>query len=298
VTTSAQQLRARSDEILQLHEDGALEEALAACGSLLEDAEQLDVTDPVVRESLFAGRFELALLLTELGELEAAAEAYGQAARTPADLEDPDQRHEIAMALLNRGVCADAAGEPGAALTAYDELIERFGDADDPVTRDQVVRGRVNQAAALLALGRADETVAATQTLAAELDPGDALEAEQLAMTVRLEAAALRELDRPDEAVRVLAEAERCTDEDPAARSQVAAAHRARAVLLAALGHLDEAIDLLDRTVDRFRADPDPVVVGVVDELVDAEVELLASAGQTDRAEQVRALAKQGGAPA
>lgn len=294
MTTSPQQLRARSDQVLQLHEDGALDEALEACEALLEDAVTLDPGDDVVRETLFAARFERALLFTELGDLDAAAGAYAEAAASPADLDDPDQRHEIAMALLNRGVCADAAEDPVTALHAYEELIERFGGAEDPVTADQVVRGRVNRAAALLTMGRADECLMAAREIAVSLDADDALEAEQLAMAVRLQAAALRELGRPHEAIGVLADAERCSDEDPAARSQVAAAHRERAELLADQGQLDQAIALLDRVVDRFRADPDPVVSDAVVELVDVEAALLTRAGEPERAAAVRELADRG----
>lgn len=284
-----QELRARSDEILQLHEDGDLERALAACADLLVDAEQLETTDPVVRETLFAARFERALLLTELGDLDAAASAYAEAARTPADPTDPDQRHELAMASLNRGICADAAGDADEALRAYDELIDRFGDADDPVTRDQVVRGRVNRAASLLTLGRLEDSIAAARDVAGGLDPRDALEAEQYAMAMRLSAAGLQAMDRSDEAAEALRAVDRCNDEDPATRSQVAAARRELAELLAGTGGLEPAIDLLESTVERFRDDPDPVVVDVVADLVDAEVALLTRAGQEQRAADVRA---------
>jgi tetratricopeptide (TPR) repeat protein len=277
--------------VLELHDAGELDAALAACDALLADAAAGDVTDPVVRESLFAARFERALLLTELGDLAAAAEAYAVAAGSPADLDDPDQRHEVAMALLNRGVCLDTVGDHRGALGAYDELVGRFGDADDPVTRDQVIRARVNRASALLAVDELHEALTVADGLITELDPTEALEAEQLAMTVRLRAAALRGLDRRDEAAASLADVDRCTDEDPAARSQVAAAQRERAEMLAELGRSDEAIAILEAAVERFTDDPDPVVVEVLVDLLRAEADLLERSGQPQRAAEIRARA-------
>jgi tetratricopeptide (TPR) repeat protein len=292
VVADPQQLRARADAVLELHEEGDLEAALAACERLLEDVTPEDAHDPVLRETLFTARFERALLLTELGELAAAADAYASAAATPADRDDPDQRHEVAMALLNRGICLDAVGEHRGALAAYDELVGDLGHADDPVTRDQVIRARVNRASALLAIDELHEALTVADGLIAELDPAEALEAEQLAMTVRLRAAALRALDRRDEAAASLADVERCTDEDPAARSQVAAAQRERAEVLAELGRSEEAISILEAAVERFSDDPDPVVVEVLIDLLRAEADLLERAGDPQRAAEIRARAE------
>jgi tetratricopeptide (TPR) repeat protein len=294
VVADPQQLRARADAVLELHELGDVDAALTACDGLIEDAASAasaDPADPVVRETLFAARFERALLLTELGELSAAADAYEAAAATQADLDDPDQRHEVAMALLNRGICLDAIGDHRAALGAYDDLVGTFADADDPVTRDQVIRGRVNRASALLAVDEVHEALTVADSLIGELDPSEALEAEQLAMTVRLRAAALRALDRRDEAAASLADVERCSDEDPAARSQVAAAQRERAEVLAELGRSDEAIAILEAAVARFTDDPDPVVVEVLIDLLRAEADLLERSGDPQRAAEIRARA-------
>lgn len=281
--TDPGRLREQADEVFELHDDGRLDEALAAAERLAEAASAADVTHPVVRESLFAARFERALLLTELGDLDAAAAAYADAATTPADLEDADQRHEIAMALLNRGICLDAVGDHAAAITVYDELLARFRDAPDPVTADQVVRGRVNRAAALLAEDRVGEALTAADVLVGQLDPADALQAEQLAMTVRLRAAALRALDRDAEAADALAEVERCTDEDPAARSQVVAAHRERAQILIALGRQDEALATLDAVLVRFADEGDPGVSEVIAEIIDVREGLADGVGEPDR---------------
>jgi tetratricopeptide (TPR) repeat protein len=195
------------------------------------------------------------------------------------------------MALLNRGVCLDAVGDHQGAIGAYDELVGSFGDADDPVTRDQVIRARVNRASALLAVDELHEALTVADGLIAELDPSEALEAEQLAMTVRLRAAALRALDRRDEAAASLADIDRCADEDPAARSQVAAAQRERAEMLAELGRSDEAIAILEAAVERFTDDPDPVVVEVLVDLLRAEADLLERSGQPQRAAEIRARA-------
>jgi tetratricopeptide (TPR) repeat protein len=162
--TDPQVLRSQADEILELHERGELEAALRACDALLAADAATGVHDEVVRESVFAARFERGVLLTELGELDAAAEAYAEAAATPSDLDDPDQRHELAMALLNRGICLDALDRSEEALRVYDQLIAELGDADDPVTVDQVVRARVNRGAVLLTLERTQEALSVAES--------------------------------------------------------------------------------------------------------------------------------------
>lgn len=245
-----QALRSQADGILELHEQGELDAALDACGALLAAADEADATDEVVRESLFTARFERAVLLTELGELEEAARAYAEAATTPTDLDDPDQRHELAMALLNEGICFDALGRTEEALRVYERLVVELGGADDPVTRDQVVRARVNRGAAQLELGRLPEALTVAEGLCGELDPADALEAEQLVMALRLRAQALEGLDRGREAADVLAEVERCSDEEPGVADQIAAALRERARLLDELGDREKAVALLDRAAE------------------------------------------------
>lgn len=245
-----QALRSRADGILELHEQGELDAALDACGDLLAEAGEADPTDEVVRESLFTARFERAVLLTELGELEDAARAYAEAAATPTDLDDPDQRHELAMALLNQGICFDALERAGEALRVYERLVVELGDADDPVTRDQVTRARVNRGAAQLELGRLPEALTVAEGLCGELDPADALEAEQLVMALRLRAQVLERLGRGREAADALAEVERCSDDEPGARDQIAAALSERARLLDELGAREEAVALLDRAAE------------------------------------------------
>jgi len=195
------------------------------------------------------------------------------------------------MALLNRGICLEATGDRAAALRAYDDLLVRFGTADDPVTSDQVVRGRVNRASVLLDLGEVHEALTVVDALIAELDPQDALDSEQLAMAVRLRAAALCTLGRPDEAADVLADVERCCDEDPAARLQVASAQRERAALLVELARGQEALAVLERAAGRLEGDPDPVVVEELVEVLQAEADVLERVGDPERAAQVRARA-------
>jgi tetratricopeptide (TPR) repeat protein len=255
------ELRARCDHLLEQHESGELEPALDAASRLAADAAEADTAHPIVRESLFTARFERALILSELGALPEAADAYAEAAETPADLDDPDQRHEIAMALLNRGICLDAVGDHDAAIRTYDQVLMRFRAADDPVTHDLVVRTRVNRASALLAEDRIGEALTAAEVLIAELDPGDTLEAEQLAMCVRLRAAALTASERVAEAAEALTAVERCTDADPAARAQVAAALRERARFLVDLDRREDAIAGLDRLAARFPDEDDPAVL-------------------------------------
>ena len=253
---------------MELHEAGELDEAVAEVESLLAAlAEVEDLTDEVLRESLFTARFERAVLLTELGSLAAAAEAYALAAATPADLDDPDHRHEIALALLNRGICLDAIGDHLGAVAVYGELTERFQDADDPVTADQVSRARVNHAAALLQLERTVEASRLAAAIAAELDPADVLTAEQHVMALRLHAAALRATGDVDAAIEVLLRRSRATQEDPPARAQVAAAAQEHAELLAELGEVDIALEVLDEVLADADLEIDPEVTDVLEDL-------------------------------
>jgi tetratricopeptide (TPR) repeat protein len=286
VTPEPRQLRAAADRILELHEAGEIDAAHAACLQLERDAGG-DLSDRVVRESVFTARFERGVLATEAGDLPAAAAGYLAAAGLPFDESDPDEAHELAMALLNAGIAWSALGDDTAALATYDELVTRLGAATDPVTRDQVVRARVNRAVALLSLDRFDDAVTAAAALAAELDADDPAEAEQRGMALRVRAAALRAGDRPEDAIVTLAEAEPLAEvAEVGAREQAAAAQGERAELLAELGRAGEAIELLERATVRFGDDPD--LRGVVTQLLDAEAELLDATGEPGRASEVR----------
>lgn len=282
-----QALRAAADAILELHESGHLDEALVACDRLLQRTTDLD--DVVVRQSAFTAWFERGALLAELGEFDQAARTHLEAADVlPFDRDDPDQAHELALLLLNAGTCLDALGGSEAAVGIYDRLVRELGDATDPVTSELVVRGRVNRLVALLDLGRLEETLAGAAGLATELDPEDPVAAEQLGMALRIRAAALRALDRPEEAAVALADAEVLVAAGGGgARSQGAAAQGERAELLAQLGRVDEAIALLDATVDRLADDPEAATV--VHDLRLAEADLLEAAGDHDRASTLRA---------
>jgi tetratricopeptide (TPR) repeat protein len=265
---SPHEARQRADAVMELHEAGELEEAVEEVESLLaalQDGQDLD--DPVLRESLFTARFERAVLLTELGDLDAAAEAYAVAATTPADLDDPDQRHEIALALLNRGICLDTVGDHETAVAVYADLVARFQDAEDPVTADQVVRARVNHAAALLALERTAEASASAAAISTELDPTDVVTAEQHVMALRLQAAALQAAGDVDGAIEVLLRRGEATLEDPSARAQVAAAAQEHAQLLAELGQVEDAIEVLDDALEDADLEIDPEVGDVLDGL-------------------------------
>lgn len=252
-----QQLRAQADSVLERHEAGDVDGALAATESLIHEAQQADQQDEVVRETLFMARFEQAVLLTEFGELAAAAAAYAEAEAVPTDVSDPDQRHEIAMARLNRGILHDALGSHGEAIRAYEQLIGEFGDADDPVTVDQVHRARVNRAAAYLNEGRVAAAIGAADWLVARLDGRDPGQAEQLAMAVRIRGAALRAQNRLDEAVAAFDDIDRCVAQAPAVRGQVLTARVERARALHELGDDTAAIDLIDGEVEEFPREPE-----------------------------------------
>jgi tetratricopeptide (TPR) repeat protein len=286
-TPDPRQLRADADHVLELHEAGRYDEALDACDEVVAAATDLD--HPVVRQSAFVARFERALILAELGELEDAADAAITAARVlPFDRDDPDQTHELAMLLVHGGTCHAALGDPAAALGVYDDLVAELGDARDPVTREQLIRGRVNRAVALLDLERTEDALAAGDALASELDADDPVLAEQLGMVHRLRASALRELGRPADAV-VALEAVAALAEVPVggARAQAAAAEGERAALLAELGQPHEAIARLDEAVDRLAGDPD--IEPVVADLRRVEADLLEATGQHERAAALRA---------
>jgi len=220
MSTTVQDLRSSADRLIELHEEGDLDAVLRLADELAEAAQAHLGEDEIARESLFVARFQRAIALTEREELEAAAEAYGEAATTPIDPDDPDQRHEIAMALLHRAMCFDALGETARARDTYDEVVARFGDADDPVTRDQVVRARVNQAAGQLADGEVEAALFAADSLRATLDPSAPLGGEQWLLASRIRAAALRELGRTDEAVATLQQAVALEGDDPAVVDQ------------------------------------------------------------------------------
>lgn len=213
-----QDLRVAADRVIELHEAGDVDAALALADEVAEVAALRD--DEVARESLFVARFERAVVLTEREELEAAAAAFGEAAETPTDPDDPDQRHEVAMALLHRGMCLDAVGDPQAAIVAYDQLIERFRGAEDLVTRDQVLRARVNRAASRLETGDAAAVAEEAEQVRLGLDPTTPLDAEQWMLASRIRAAALIDLGQDDLARQILSEAAAIDLDDPAVSEQ------------------------------------------------------------------------------
>lgn len=169
-TPDPQTLRAAVDRGFELHESGDLEVALGHYDGVLATASP--ASDPVTVESLFAARFDRAVVLTELGELEHAADAFASAAGgLPTG--DPDVAHEIAMAELNRGVCLQLLERHDAALTVYAAIVGRFPDPVDPVLREQVVKAMVNRCATLEVLGRRREAVDAVDAVLRYLDGCD-----------------------------------------------------------------------------------------------------------------------------
>lgn len=236
-------LRSAADRLIELHEAGDLDAVLELADDVSAAADGGDTSDEVVRESLFIARFQRAMVLTERGELDDAAQAYADAASIPTDTDDPDQRHEVAMALLHQGMCLDALDEPEQAVAVYDHIVERFGVADDPVTRDQVVRTRVNRAASHLQLGDAASSLREAQALIDRLDPTMPLDAEQWVMARRIAAAALQALERPQDAVTILTGVGAIDLDDDTLREQQAQAHLDRAQVLDELDEPGSAED-------------------------------------------------------
>jgi tetratricopeptide (TPR) repeat protein len=237
------ELRSAADRLIDLHDAGDLDAVLELADEVTAVAADGDLSDEVVRESLFVARFQRAMVLTEREDLRAAEQAYADAASIPTDTDDPDQRHEVAMALLHQGMCLDALDEPERAVSIYGQIVERFGVADDPVTRDQVVRARVNRAASHLHVGDAGSSLQECQELIDHLDPTMPLDAEQWLMARRVAAAALQALDRPQDAVAMLEGAGIVDLDDDTVRGQQAQAHLDRAEVLADLDQPGAAAD-------------------------------------------------------
>lgn len=197
-TTLPQLLRAAVDRGFELHETGALEDALAHYDRVLRTPSAAN--DPVTVESLFAARFDRAVILTELGELELAAEAFAAAAQgLPTDDAElaSEVAHELAMAELNRGVCLQLLDRHDEALTVYSAVLGRFPDPADPVLREQVVKAMVNRCATLVALGRRRAAVAAADAALERLDGlEDAWVDEQRTLLGGVREAALSPADR------------------------------------------------------------------------------------------------------
>lgn len=189
-----QALRAAVDRAFELHETGDLDAALAAYEDILALAP--DGSDPVTLESLFAARFDRAVVLTEVGELDRAADAFAAAAGgLPAD--DAEVAHEIAMAELNRGVCLQLLDRHDEALHVYTALLARFPDPGaDPVLHEQVAKAMVNRCATLATLGRAPAAVAAADAGLEQLADVDHLwAAEQRDLLEDIRRAALTSVD-------------------------------------------------------------------------------------------------------
>lgn len=283
-----QQVRALVDRGFELHEGGDLDACLALYEELL--AAPPTGEDPVTVESLFAARFDRAVVLTELGELERAAEAYREAAeRLPAD--DPEVSHEIAMALVNRGICLGLLGDAETALATYDDVVSRFSGPTDPVTREQVTKAMVNRAATFEELGRwEDAMTAATDVLGHLQDGEDPWADEQRAMALRSRAVALRALGRAEEAAAIYQEVVRCCDGPDATapvRAQVASALTEHAELLVEQGRLSDAVALLADVDERFGRDPDPIVVDVLTHALRERAALVGAAGDDDTAAEL-----------
>lgn len=211
-------LREAADRIIALHEEGEVEAALELADEVVmaaSVAQERRSDDPIVRESLFVARFERALLLAQSERYVEAAGAFAQAADTPIDPEDPDQRHEVAMALLHQGMCHDQAGQVNEAIEAYEAVIDRFALAGDAVTRDQVARARANRAAALLTRGDLEAAAQAAHELRQHLDPSARLDAEQWVLAARIEAAALSRAGAVEQARDCLQDTRQVTSDAP-----------------------------------------------------------------------------------
>lgn len=167
--SAPQELRAAVDRGFELHHSGATDEALATYEGVLQEARAATAPrDPVTVESLFAASFDRAVILAERGDLDGAADGFAEAARHP-DPEDPDQRHEVAMARLNQGIALGLSGRLRAAAEVYGTTVEDFADADDAPTREQVTRAWVNLGAVHLESGDPEAAAATAEEILSHL---------------------------------------------------------------------------------------------------------------------------------
>ena len=177
--------------------------------------------------------------------------------------DDPSERYQVTLALLNKGVTLSELGRSDEALAAYDEVVRRVEADRTPAAREQLAVALGNKGTTLGRLGRSDEALAAYDEVVGrfEADPTPAVRA-QLAGALVNKGWILEELGRLDEALAVYDEVVGRFEADPtpAVRAQLARALVNKGVVLWRLGRPDDELAVYDEVVGRYEADQTPAV--------------------------------------
>ena len=105
--------------------------------------------EPLVRATAEETLDRYARVLTEVGDLNAAAAAFGE---IPAHFQGDDElAAEVARGMFNRGIALRDAGRLTESALALDALVRRFDGRDEPELRRAVVGGLYNKAVVLAA---------------------------------------------------------------------------------------------------------------------------------------------------
>ena len=151
-----------------------------------------DAQDISSRALVFAnaGRFSEALAL-----LEEVVQRFG-ASQEPAD------REQAAIALVNKGVTLGELHLPEEALAAWDEVVQRFGESDTPTLLAAVATAMLKKGGMLGDLRRLQEALATWHEIEQRFGTADAtVISVQLATALGYKGLTLLQLDRPKEAL-------------------------------------------------------------------------------------------------
>jgi tetratricopeptide (TPR) repeat protein len=211
---------------------------------------------PVAMASTVAGALnDKAGELSRCGELDEAAEIYGEVVRRFGSVTNPELRVPAMSALLNRGVALAGLGRREEWIAAYKEVVRRYRASPSPELREHVAKALGNIQAALGDPDSRGEVIAACRETVALL--GDATEPwlqARVAYALAREGYLLGELERHDEAIAVDQQVELRFGHsaDPELCRLVATAIRNRAVALRRLHRYDEAVGASAEVARRY----------------------------------------------
>lgn len=243
--------------------EGASDFQALAVAEAAYDHRRLDLTErtlstahaSAVEDVAALAGYNLGVLLTEVGSLDAAVATYSDVVRRFGEAQNLEVRESVAGALHNRAVVLVEMGLVEAAVETCDEALERFGDASHEVLRTQVAKVLINKAVWLAKLDRIDEALAVSQKVPERFGEEPAL-LDSVATALFNRAVWLSEMGRSTAAVEVCDQViERVGGaDDSALREPLARAMLKKAVQLGKLGRHDEAVrvnaDMLERFVD------------------------------------------------